>query len=153
MPRVPDRWEIYSKFGKIIKGTRFLPCKTPLRPNLTVSLADEMRFTPNDLIEAVPQIGLVVDFTNTKRYYNPIDFKIKEGIDYMKIYTEGKVIPKKEIISLFFETVDAFLKDSSKKNKIIVAHCTHGINRTGYFICRYMITKLNFPPQVAIDGK
>ncbi|XP_029645537.1 RNA/RNP complex-1-interacting phosphatase homolog [Octopus sinensis] len=151
MPGIPDRWEIYSKIGKIIEGTRFLACKTPLKSNLTVSLADEMRFTPNDLIEAVPQVGLVVDFTNTGRYYNPNDFKCKEGIDYMKIYTEGRVIPKRSVISSFFKTVDAFLKDNSKKNKIIVAHCTHGLNRTGYFICRYMITKMNFPPQVAID--
>lgn len=26
------RWEIYSKFGKVIKGTQFLACKTPLKP-------------------------------------------------------------------------------------------------------------------------
>ena len=31
-------------------------------------------------------------------------------------------------------------------------HCTHGVNRTGYMVCRYMISKLGFTPDLAIAG-
>ncbi len=31
-------------------------------------------------------------------------------------------------------------------------HCTHGVNRTGYLICRYLIQKLKWSPQKAVQG-
>ena len=34
---------------------------------------------------------------------------------------------------------------------LIGVHCTHGVNRTGYLICRYLIEKLDWDPQKAID--
>ena len=36
---------------------------------------------------------------------------------------------------------------------MIGVHCTHGVNRTGYLICRYLIQRMNWDPQAAIDGK
>ncbi len=36
---------------------------------------------------------------------------------------------------------------------LIGVHCTHGINRTGYLICRYMINELSFKPKNAIEGQ
>ena len=35
---------------------------------------------------------------------------------------------------------------------VIGVHCTHGVNRTGYMVCRYMISKLGFAPDQAIAG-
>ena len=34
---------------------------------------------------------------------------------------------------------------------LIGVHCTHGVNRTGYMICRYMIEKNGLDPDEAID--
>lgn len=31
-------------------------------------------------------------------------------------------------------------------------HCTHGLNRTGFLVCRYMIEELKIPPTDAIAG-
>ena len=36
---------------------------------------------------------------------------------------------------------------------LIGLHCTHGVNRTGYLICRYLIEKLKWNPDDAIRGK
>ena len=36
---------------------------------------------------------------------------------------------------------------------LIGVHCTHGVNRTGYLVCRYMIDKLDFQPKNAIEGQ
>ncbi|KAF4531455.1 hypothetical protein B566_EDAN004226 [Ephemera danica] len=35
---------------------------------------------------------------------------------------------------------------------LIGVHCTHGVNRTGFLICKYMIAKLGFKPQDAIKA-
>ncbi len=35
---------------------------------------------------------------------------------------------------------------------LVGVHCTHGLNRTGYLVCRYMIDKLDFEPEAAISG-
>ncbi|RUS87770.1 hypothetical protein EGW08_004435, partial [Elysia chlorotica] len=47
----------------------------------------------------------------------------------------------------FIEAVESFDNDEN----LVGVHCTHGVNRTGYLICRYMIEKLDMNPQEAID--
>ncbi|CAF4996708.1 unnamed protein product, partial [Rotaria sp. Silwood1] len=49
----------------------------------------------------------------------------------------------------FFHVVNTFLRDN-RQNGI---HCTHGINRSGYFIVRYLIEILGQQPDNAIAGK
>ena len=50
--------------------------------------------------------------------------------------------------------VNVRLKEYSNiSDALIGVHCTHGVNRTGYLICRYLIEKLDWDPQKAIDGK
>lgn len=147
MKTVPDRWLDYSNIGQVIPGTPFIACKTPLKESLT----SESRFTPEDLIESVKGLGknlvLVIDLTYTTRYYNKKEFK---NISHVKIFTRGHVVPSPDRVSQFFETVDSFMKNLGKDDTIVV-HCTHGVNRTGYFICKYMIDKLNFDPHKAIE--
>ena len=36
---------------------------------------------------------------------------------------------------------------------VIGVHCTHGVNRTGYLVCRYLVQKLKWAPESAIKGK
>ena len=45
------------------------------------------------------------------------------------------------------------LISQSFPDSLIGVHCTHGLNRTGYMICRYLIQKLKWEPKKAIDGK
>ena len=35
---------------------------------------------------------------------------------------------------------------------LIGVHCTHGVNRTGYLVCRYLIERLQWNPDEAIAG-
>lgn len=37
--------------------------------------------------------------------------------------------------------------------KLIGVHCTHGLNRSGFLVCRYMIEEMGKPPLDAIAGK
>ena len=45
------------------------------------------------------------------------------------------------------------LFSQSLPDSLIGVHCPHGLNRTGYMICRYLIQKLKWEPKKAIDGK
>ena len=36
--------------------------------------------------------------------------------------------------------------------ELVGIHCTHGVNRTGYLLSRYLIEYLNFEPEKAIEG-
>jgi len=50
----------------------------------------------------------------------------------------------------FFAIVDEFLKKNAENDLLIGTHCTHGVNRTGYLICRYMIDRLQIAPEDAL---
>lgn len=145
---VPDRWEAYSKIGKVVEGTRFVAFKVPLKQYLLdkVSEGVDNKWRVEDLIEAVP-LGLVIDLTFTTRYYDPQIFTSKE-IGHKKILTKGHEIPDKNVVNEFYSAVDSAL--SKEDDKLIGVHCTHGLNRTGYLVCRYMIEKLGLDPEAAI---
>ena len=67
------------------------------------------------------------------------------GVRYCKIFTKGHEVPSKDVVAQFYEAV-AMLDD----DKLVGVHCTHGLNRTGYLICRYMVEKKGFNPEDAI---
>lgn len=51
------------------------------------------RHTTREIIEALPELGMVIDLTNTQnrtRYYEPQDWRLGE-IEYQKIQCEGEI--------------------------------------------------------------
>ncbi|XP_065213797.1 RNA/RNP complex-1-interacting phosphatase homolog [Planococcus citri] len=152
---IPDRWLEYTSVGKQIDVTPFLAFKVPLKDTFFSNVSPEQKFSPSDLIESVPNLSLVIDLTNTQKYYSGNDF-LNSGIEYRKIFCPGHQIPPRRLIKKFFRIVDDFVKktnDSDDKGQVrlIGVHCTHGINRTGFFICSYMINKLGYNSEKAIS--
>ncbi|XP_064093540.1 RNA/RNP complex-1-interacting phosphatase-like isoform X3 [Macrobrachium nipponense] len=150
--KMPDRWEIYKSMGRQIPGTRFICFKVPLRVEIVqnaVSRGAEW-FCPRTLMDHCHNLGIIVDLTNTDRYYNSSDFT-SQGIKHIKIPTMGKVVPSPKVFKQFFKTVHRFLEENKENEKLIGVHCTHGLNRTGYLVCRYMIEHLGVPPDQAIS--
>ncbi|CUT98715.1 RNA:RNP complex 1 interacting phosphatase [Echinococcus multilocularis] len=41
--------------------------------------------------------------------------------------------------------------DDESPGGVIAVHCTHGVNRTGYLICRYLVDALGWDPDEAIE--
>ena len=58
-----------------------------------------------------------------------------------------------ESIKLYIYVNVKFKEWFNISDALIGVHCTHGVNRTGYLICRYLIEKMDWDPQKAIDGK
>ncbi|CAI9531799.1 unnamed protein product, partial [Staurois parvus] len=146
-------WTEYSAVGKRIPGTRFIAFKVPLQKIFDRKLATGQRFSPTNLIIEIKkqneELGLVVDLTCTKRYYTPMEFPAM--VQYAKIFTAGKKVPSDDVIHEFKSIVKQFLSENPDNDKLIGVHCTHGLNRTGYLVCRYMIDVLGMVPSEAIE--
>ncbi|KFD45638.1 hypothetical protein M514_13485 [Trichuris suis] len=148
MPRgrgIPERWLDYTAFGERIPGTPFIPSKTPLYDRLCARLPSAERYTPQKLVEEIRKTGhtvkMVINLTATERYYDPEIFS-RLNIDYVKIMVSGCPLPSIDLRMNFMEYVKAFKERwnySSDDDSVICVHCTHGVNRTGYFICKYLV--------------
>ncbi|XP_070706205.1 V-type proton ATPase subunit B, brain isoform [Pempheris klunzingeri] len=138
---IPDRWLDYKAVGKRLHGTRFIAFKVPLKQPLNRRLPRPDVFGPWELLDALDkekqELGLIIDLTFTTRYYKLQD--VPESLLCVKIFTAGHEVPSDETILSFKRTVRRFLRDNAENDKLIGVHCTHGLNRTGYLICRYLI--------------
>ncbi|KAH8018486.1 hypothetical protein HPB51_008128 [Rhipicephalus microplus] len=146
---VPDRWPDYSDHGDVVPGTRFVAFKAPLRVAICSVLPDK-RFTPERLLEKVQSLGLVINLTNTDRYYDPQSI-VSHGVAHAKIMCPGARVPNTKIVKSFSDIVGTFVGRPENDGKLMRDHCTHGVNRTGYVVCRYMVDKLGIAPAKAIE--
>ncbi|XP_044190298.1 RNA/RNP complex-1-interacting phosphatase-like [Thunnus albacares] len=150
---IPDRWLDYKAVGKRLDGTRFIAFKVPLKHSLNRQLPCSDVFGPWELLDALKEenqeLGLIIDLTFTKRYYQPQD--VPDSLMCVKIFTAGHEIPSDGTILSFKRAVRRFLQDNADNDKLIGVHCTHGLNRTGYLICRYLIDVDGMDPKEAIE--
>ncbi|XP_053730046.1 RNA/RNP complex-1-interacting phosphatase isoform X1 [Synchiropus splendidus] len=149
---IPDRWLDYSPVGQRLLGTRFIAFKVPLKQSLCRQLRADQVFTPHHLVDLVTregqELGLIVDLTYTSRYYSVPD--VPDSVECVKIFTPGHEVPPDDVILKFKQVVRHFLRDNHNNDKLIGVHCTHGLNRTGYLICRYLIDVDGVDPVSAI---
>uniref|UniRef100_A0A8C5L5I5 RNA/RNP complex-1-interacting phosphatase n=1 Tax=Jaculus jaculus TaxID=51337 RepID=A0A8C5L5I5_JACJA len=150
---IPERWTDYLPVGQRMPGTRFIAFKVPLQKKFEKKLDPEEYFSPLDLFTKIQEqneeLGLIIDLTYTQRYYKPEEFP--ETISYIKIFTVGHQIPDDDTILKFKCAVNDFLRENKDNDKLIGVHCTHGLNRTGYLICRYLIDVEGMRPDDAIE--
>ncbi|XP_023305934.2 RNA/RNP complex-1-interacting phosphatase [Lucilia cuprina] len=149
-PSIPDRWKDYKPVGEKIEGTRFIAFKVPLKEHISKNVNSDIRLDGNILLKMVPNLGLIIDLTNTNRYYDPKFFE-KEGVEHKKLMTPGHDTPPNHIVKRFNKIVKDFMENNSDNDKLIGVHCTHGVNRTGYLICNYMISQMTIEPNEAMD--
>ncbi|XP_033730808.1 RNA/RNP complex-1-interacting phosphatase-like [Pecten maximus] len=105
----PDRWLDYSNVGKVIPGTNIVCFKVPLKNGLLRQVPPEMWFTPKNLIDNMEKechkLVMVIDLTFTTKYYFKDEFT-KNGVEHLKVFTEGHVIPSDDIVHRFFDAVE-----------------------------------------------
>uniref|UniRef100_A0ABK0LAR9 Dual specificity phosphatase 11 n=1 Tax=Rattus norvegicus TaxID=10116 RepID=A0ABK0LAR9_RAT len=146
-------WKDYLPVGQRMPGTRFIAFKVPLQKKFEAKLMPEECFSPLDLFNKIQEqneeLGLIIDLTYTQRYYKVED--LPKTISYIKILTVGHQVPDSGTIFQFKSAVKEFLKRNKNNDKLIGVHCTHGLNRTGYLICRYLIDVEGMRPDDAIE--
>lgn len=136
--KIPERWEDYTNIGARVEGTKFVAFKVPLHFHEDWNL--------EELKKAVPDLKHIIDLTNTNRYYSPSQCD-KQGWKHKKIFVPGGgMVPAKQNVEQFYAAVS----EAMSEDGLIGVHCTHGLNRTGYMVCRYMIEKNGIDPDQAI---
>ncbi|QQP50123.1 Uncharacterized protein FKW44_011020, partial [Caligus rogercresseyi] len=96
-------WIRYSSHGERIPGTPFIAFKTPLSQkffgNETLKYPNDPphygNWTPNALLERIPELGTVIDLTATNKYYGSSSLK---HVGHFKIYVQGRVVPPEKIV-------------------------------------------------------
>ncbi|XP_063291296.1 uncharacterized protein LOC134575809 isoform X2 [Pelobates fuscus] len=150
---IPERWRTLSSVGQRIPGSRFIAFKVPLKGITNQRVTKNQKFTPKDLLNEVrvqnQELGLIIDLTNTERYYTIKD--LPKSVQYVKMHTAGLKIPDDSTIHQFKRIVRRFIWNNTENDKLIGVHCTTGINRTGYLICRYLIDVDGWDPETAIS--
>ncbi|XP_018517218.1 mRNA-capping enzyme isoform X2 [Lates calcarifer] len=147
----PPRWRNCPRRGQPVAG-KFLPMKTMLGPRYDDQVAEENRFHPsmlsNYLKSLKVKMGLLVDLTNTTRFYDRNDIE-KEGIKYVKLQCKGHgECPSKETTTMFIRLCEHFMEKNP--TELIGVHCTHGFNRTGFLICAYLVERMDWSVEAAV---
>lgn len=153
---VPKDWTKYSTLGTVIPRTRFIVFKTPLNDRLLTRVAKDDRFNVSHLLRSLAErgqhLGLVVDLTDTDRYYDKSDI---EGmcIEYEKINCPGRgFIENEDHVESFNSAVQQYIEKCEDSEALIGVHCTHGVNRSGYLICRFLIERLGWSSHEALEA-
>ncbi|KAI6189507.1 RNA/RNP complex-1-interacting phosphatase [Aphelenchoides bicaudatus] len=154
--KLPKEWAKYEAIGNIVAKTRLFAFKTPLRHELVRRYLPEARFTVPDLYRELlfrnMPLGLVINATNTERYYDSREIS-DLSIEYQKLPASGRSFVECEnLVKSFIKTVDEFLERNNDNNLLIGVHCTDGVNRAGYLICRYMIDRLGMSINDALNA-
>ncbi|USC25988.1 ptp [Palpita vitrealis nucleopolyhedrovirus] len=143
----PNRWHNYLQCGKVIQNSNIICFKTPLQFELFTYITNEDDvWTVQQIVKRFPKMGAVIDLTNTSKNYNGVDF-LKQGLLYKKIRVPGQMLPTDDMVDKFIHTMQEFTEKCP--GMLIGVHCTHGVNRTGYMVCKYLQT-LGISPQESI---
>lgn len=145
-PRVSPSWSGYSICGTPIENTRIICFKSPISTK---------QITPQTIVNHMTnkeyKLGLVIDLTDTIKYYDPNDF-VSNNVVHYKIKCEGMAIPSEDVVKHFHLIVQRFFSEHKTDGKLIGVHCLNGVNRTGYLVCRYLLDVLKWDPIQAIHA-
>ncbi|XP_075260388.1 RNA/RNP complex-1-interacting phosphatase-like [Convolutriloba macropyga] len=157
--KIPERWEFYHAVGDRIGS--FLPFKVPLKRNFMHTLKKPKRSCFKDVSFCWEELfsilrykkvlmGLVIDLCNTDKYYETTHLaKSDRALLYQKLYCRGfDETPSDAVFEQFMYIVQAYQRNYSD---LIGIHCTHGVNRTGFLICKYLILCEGWNPATAVN--
>jgi pimeloyl-ACP methyl ester carboxylesterase/protein-tyrosine phosphatase len=148
------KWDVKN----LEKWKKVLPVSGPIghppdqgifRAMKTLREQDEQH-TPSVFIDQYhDNVFAVIDISHDSPVY---DTKALErgGIQYHKFPTVSKVPPTVIEVADFIALVDR-LRLEAPPGKLIGVHCHYGYNRTGFFICCYLIEKCGYRAQDALE--
>lgn len=134
-----QKWKNVQPVGEVIQGSRLRGMKT-LRQ-------DDDSHSPSLLEKNHPDIVAIIDISREEPPYDPSSFT---RIKYHKFPTVSKIPPTKKEVEEFIQLVDGILQEYPDPNTNVAVHCHYGFNRTGFFLCSYLILKLNVPIKEAL---
>ena len=147
------KWLSFTNYNQFIENVDIIPFKCPLQEKFDQHLEKQEQFNFKKVydfsVAANKPITDVIDLTFTDKYYNPKrNTFYPPGVVHHKFKIPGKQVPKPEQMTRILDTMD----DLIKARRVIGVHCTHGINRTGFIICSFLVQRLLWRPEDAISA-
>ncbi|KAL8971615.1 MAG: hypothetical protein Q9197_003189 [Variospora fuerteventurae] len=99
------------------------------------------------------KLKAVIDISYENPVYDPRGLE-DGGMEYYKFPTVSKIPPTADEVRDFIKLVDKIRHAepaTAATDALIGVHCHYGFNRTGFFICSYLIEKEHYGVQQAID--
>jgi len=173
-PAIDEEWLSITKLNKpLALGDQLpfyiYPLKSPVELESELNwldykeLSDE-KWLWNDVEKEIEKnfeektyIDTVIDLTGVQytetKYYDPRKLK-----NYHKIQTRGGgQIPPGHLLARFNRILNR-LCDEVDRNRVetdgwpsVAVHCTHGLNRTGFFIANYLVHELGYSGPEALE--
>lgn len=147
----PPGWLDCPSLGQQILGC-ILPSKVPLDESFQTNIPPGKTYTFKQVIQRVEnsngKLSLVIDLTNTCRYYSVPDLKQK-GIEYVEVRCKGRdAAPDNFSVNIFvYELSKFFSRQANESKNYVLVNCTHGHNRTGFMIVHYL---MRFQPLMSV---
>jgi pimeloyl-ACP methyl ester carboxylesterase/protein-tyrosine phosphatase len=159
-PRLSLAWQLnyLSTEGKwdvknLAKWKAVPPVSAPIagvfRAMKTLREVDE-EHTPKVLTQHWKgKLCAVIDISHDNPVYDPKGLE-EGGIPYHKFPTVSKHPPQAAEVKEFLDLVDAIRAEG--RPGLIGVHCHYGFNRTGFFVVSYLIERLGYSVQDAIEA-
>lgn len=109
------------------------------------------------------QVHTVIDTTSEPadcpKLYKGSTLSDRFGVNYVKLRTQGGGRKPRPEMSYRFIKILARIKKQIEKSPnpvqkqvkpVVIVHCKHGINRTGFYICDFLIRMFKYPPERAL---
>lgn len=117
----------------------------------TLRETDEIHSPKSFTTQYNTRIKSIIDISYESPVYNPQGLEA-DGIKYHKHPTVSKIPPTVDEVRDFISLVDQIQATTpTHDRRLIGVHCHYGFNRTGFFICTYLIERLGFSVQSAVD--
>lgn len=139
-----DKWRATQCVSAVVGISPFRAMKT-LRQ-------DDSVHNPVALETDYPDLTDVIDISRETPPYEPESF---ERIKYHKFPTVSKLPPTKDEVEKYSLLVDKILTERRAqgiKDPHVATHCHYGFNRTGFFLCSYMIERMGVSTKDAISA-
>ncbi|KAK5678149.1 hypothetical protein LTS10_009319 [Elasticomyces elasticus] len=161
------KWDVKN----LAKWQAIAPCSEPIagvfRAMKTMREVDDVH-NPHEFVkrygyEVIPDgVAIVVDISHESPVYDPRGLE-EGGVGYVKFPTVSKLPPTPDEVDHFIELIDRLRRserlqpsDEAKggdaaRRPTIGVHCHYGFNRTGFFIICYLVERLKYRLQDAVE--
>jgi pimeloyl-ACP methyl ester carboxylesterase/protein-tyrosine phosphatase len=149
------KWDVKNlEKWKAIKPVS-LPIAGVFRAMKTLREVDEQHTPKKFVKEWAGKLKVVVDISHDTPVYDPKGLQ-DGGIAYQKFPTVSKQPPTVDEVKTFIALIDSLRASSSpqigeKAQGLIGVHCHYGFNRTGFFLVSYLVERLGYGVEDAIE--
>jgi len=146
------KWLRYPKYNQFINGVDIIPFKAPLRTKFNAYLTKEQMLEFKEIYEYTASknkpLTDIIDLTTRAKYYDVEALNLPSyNVTYHKFEIRGKSMPNDKMIESIINKIDELLKN----NRVVGIHCAHGVNRTGFIVCSYLVRRMEWKPEVALE--